>query len=139
MPVVDSLICAKSDGSLMFGNYELSEKKKLSDFEHEGDLYKVKTFSQITKLEKNGLFVYESVPGTAVDDFDMQAKELSFKVEGLEDAQITLGLEDETTYEVYVDGEIISTVKTHLGGKLAISLELEKGKQLNVNIKKIDR
>ena len=139
MPVVDSLICAKSDGSLMFGNYELSEKKKLSDFEHEGDLYKVKTFSEITKLEKNGLFIYESVPGTAVDDFDMQAKELSFKVEGPEDAQITLGLEEETGYEVYVGGDIISTMKTNLSGKLVISLELEKGKQLDINIKKVDK
>ena len=31
------------------------------DFEHQGDLYKVKTFKEITKLERNGMFVYESV------------------------------------------------------------------------------
>lgn len=36
---------------------------------HDGDLYKVKTFKEITKLERNGMFVYESVPGTAVTDF----------------------------------------------------------------------
>ena len=31
-------------------------------------MYKVKTFKEITKLERNGMFVYESVPGTAVFD-----------------------------------------------------------------------
>ena len=31
----------------------------------QGDLYKVKTFKEITKLERNGMFVYESVPGTS--------------------------------------------------------------------------
>ena len=30
-------------------------------------MYKVKTFREITKLERNDLFVYESVPGTAVE------------------------------------------------------------------------
>ena len=34
----------------------------MNDFEFCGDLYKVKTFFEITKLEKNGMFVYESVP-----------------------------------------------------------------------------
>lgn len=33
-------------------------KTKLADFEVNGDLYKVKTFKEITKLEKNGTFVY---------------------------------------------------------------------------------
>ena len=44
MSVVDSLIGKESNGKLCFGNYELPEKKKLSDYEYEGDLYKVKTF-----------------------------------------------------------------------------------------------
>ena len=54
---------------LSFGDYTLSSKTKLDGFEFQGDVYKVKTFSEITKLEKNGMFVYESVPGTAVEDF----------------------------------------------------------------------
>ena len=64
MSVVEQLICKEDNGSLSFGNYLLDSKTKKSDFEYEGDLYKVKTFSEITKLEKNGLFVYESVPGS---------------------------------------------------------------------------
>jgi len=139
MSVVDSLIGKESSGKLCFGNYELPEKKKLSDYEYEGDLYKVKTFEQITKLEKNGLFVYESVPGTAVHDFSMKAKGVSFIVEGPEDAQITIGLEEETEYEVYVDNVLLSSMKTNLSGKLAIGLELDKGKSLEVNIKKVER
>ena len=139
MSVVDSLIGKESSGNLCFGNYELPEKKKLSDYEYEGDLYKVKTFEQITKLEKNGLFVYESVPGTAVHDFSMKAEEVSFIVEGPEDAQITIGLEEETEYEVYVDKVLLSSMKTNLSGKLAIGLELDKGKSLEVNIKKVER
>lgn len=139
MSVVDSLIGKESSGKLCFGNYELPEKKKLSDYEYEGDLYKVKTFEQITKLEKNGLFVYESVPGTTVHDFSMKAEGVSFIVEGPEDAQITIGLEEETEYEVYVDNVLLSSMKTNLSGKLAIGLELDKGKSLEVNIKKVER
>ncbi len=30
---------------------------------------RVKTYHEITKLERNGSFVYESVPGTAVEHF----------------------------------------------------------------------
>ncbi|MFR7442574.1 MAG: hypothetical protein ACLUUO_02585 [Sellimonas intestinalis] len=53
---------------LGFGDYTLScQDEELDGFEFQGDMYKVKTFSEITKLEKNGMFVYESVPGTAVE------------------------------------------------------------------------
>ena len=52
MAVVEELIRKEEDGTLSFGNFELDTKKKLSDFEFEGDLYKVKTFKEITKLEK---------------------------------------------------------------------------------------
>ena len=62
MSVVNELIRSEQDGTLSFGNYFLDTKSKLSDFEHGGDMYKVKTYNEITKLEKNGSFVYESVP-----------------------------------------------------------------------------
>ena len=44
MAVVKELIREESDGSISFGNYTLAQKAKLEDFEHAGDLYKVKTF-----------------------------------------------------------------------------------------------
>ena len=54
----------------------------------------------ITKLERNGLFVYESVPGTAVTDLNVFDDGMTFKVEGPEDAQITVEMEAETEYKV---------------------------------------
>ena len=69
MPVINELIRSEKDGTLSFGNYKLDTKSKLSDFEHCGDSYKVKTFKEITKLERNGSFVYESVPPKSCINF----------------------------------------------------------------------
>ena len=66
MAAVKELLRVENDGTLSFGDYTLTSKTKLENFEFQGDLYKVKTFAEITKLEKNGMLIYESVPGTAV-------------------------------------------------------------------------
>lgn len=124
MSAVKELIRSEADGSISFGDYELSAKTKLQDFEHQGDLYKVKTFREITKLERNDLFVYESVPGTAVENFKASESGVEFTVEGPEDAQITLGLEDDTEYLTVVDGVSTGAIRTGLGGKLVLSVEL---------------
>ena len=58
MAAVKELLRAEADGALGFGDYTLSSKTKLDGFEFQGDVYKVKTFSEITKLEKNGMFEY---------------------------------------------------------------------------------
>ena len=81
MAVISELIRSEADGTISFGDYTLADKKKLEDFKHDGDLYKVKTFSDITKLERNGMFVYESVPGTAVEKFNCTSDSVSFTVE----------------------------------------------------------
>ena len=54
MAVVKELLRVEENGTLSFGNFELDTKSKLSDFEYNGDIYKVKTFKEITKLERNG-------------------------------------------------------------------------------------
>ena len=95
MAGITDLICKTADGKLSFGNFDLDSKQKRSDFPFEGDLYKVKTFKEITKLERNGMFVYESVPGTVVTDMSATEQEVTFKVEGWEDSSITLELEPE--------------------------------------------
>lgn len=92
MAVISELIRTEENGKLSFGDYTLAAKAKLDNFEKDGDIYKVKTFKEITKLERNGLFVYESVPGTAVMDFEETADTVTFTVEGPEDAQILLAL-----------------------------------------------
>ena len=96
MAAISELIRTEGNGTLSFGDYTLGAKAKLDNYEFHGDKYKVKTFKEITKLERNGLFVYESVPGTAVTNFTEDENTVSFTVEGPEDAQITLELAEET-------------------------------------------
>lgn len=134
MAAIKELIRKESDNTISFGDYTLDKKTKLDNFEYQGDLYKVKTFGEITKLEKNGSFVYESVPGTAVEHLKETEKGLEFKVEGPEDAQITVGLEADTEYEVYVGGGDAGNMKTNLGGKLSLSVELDAGSVVDVKI-----
>lgn len=136
MPVINELIRSEADGTISFGNYKLDTKSKLSDFEHQGDSYKVKTFYEITKLEKNGMFVYESVPGTAVNNFKATEKAVSFTVEGDKDASITLELEENAEYEISVGGDFAGKMQTNVGGKLVLSVELEENKPVVVNIVK---
>ena len=119
-----------------FGNYELGAKTKKDGFEFQGDIYKIKTFNEITKLEKNGSFVYESVPGTAVNDFKATDTSVSFMVEGNEDAQITLGLEEGTSYDIRINDKDAGTMATNMGGKLVLSVEFDGEKPVKVDIKK---
>lgn len=135
MAVVTELI-KEEKGALNFGNYQLSSKTKLDGFEFKGDKYKVKTFNEITKLEKNGSFVYESVPGTAVHDFVASDDQVEFQVEGLEDSQITLELEAGKEYLVIIDGNDTGLVKTNLGGKLNLSVELNPGQISTIKVEK---
>ena len=134
MAVVDELIRQETNGSISFGNHKLETKEKVDNFENDGDLYKVKTFKTMTKLERNGLFVYESVPGTSVLDFSENEKGVSFLVEGDEDAQITVGLTEDTEYVVYVADQNIGKMKTGLGGKLNLSVELAGAGEVKVDI-----
>ena len=86
MAVVKELIRTEENGAISFGDYELAQKSKLSDYQHQGDMYKVKTFREITKLEKNGM-----EPDTEYEVFIEQAStgkmktnlggKLSFSVE----------------------------------------------------------
>ena len=126
MAVVSELIRCESDGTISFGDYSLETKSKLDNVSHQGDLYKVKTFKEITKLERNGMFVY----------FQATEDGVTFTVEGPEDAQITLELEPETEYDVKVAGADAGTMKTNLGGKLNLSVELDAESAISVDVKK---
>ena len=134
MAAVKELIRAEVDGTLSFGDYTLEQKAKLDGFDFQGNLYKVKTFAGITKLERDGMFVYESVPGTAVENFKATADELVFKVSGMKDAQITVGLEADSVYNVCINDECTNDIKTNLSGKLSISVELDSEKYMDVKI-----
>ena len=134
MAVVAELLRAEADQTISFGNHQLDKKEKLEDFSFEGDLYKVKTYKTMTKLEKNGMFLYESVPGTSVFHLEETNEGISFLVEGEEDAQITVGLKDETEYEVFVSSESSGKMSTSMGGKLKLSVELAGMGQVSVKV-----
>ncbi|MBQ6376843.1 MAG: endosialidase [Lachnospiraceae bacterium] len=135
MAAVKELIRLEADGTISFGDYELSAKTKKSDFEFEGDLYKVKTFREITRLERNEMFMYESEPGTAVFSLKETADKITFTVEGTEDAQITVQGDPETNYELFVDGEDRGSLHATLGGKLSFSISCGE-KPVQVEIRK---
>ncbi len=136
MAAISELIRTEENGTISFGDYTLGAKAKLDNYDFKGDMYKVKTFKEITKLERNGLFVYESVPGTAVNQFKQDENTVEFGVEGAEDAQITLELAEETEYEIVIDGKSAGTMKTNLGGKLSFSVELEDADVVAVKVEK---
>ncbi|MCQ2543197.1 MAG: endosialidase [Lachnospiraceae bacterium] len=130
------IISTLENGKLAFGDYTLTEKAKKEDFPHCGNLYKIKTFNTMTKLEKNGLFLFESVPGTTVTDFEENEAGMSFKVECDKDAQITVELEENTEYDIEVDGKSIGKMKANSSGKINLSVELQSGEVKEVKIVK---
>ena len=134
MAAVKELLRVEADGGLSFGDYTLDSKTKLDGFEYQGDLYKVKTFQEITKLEKNGMFVYESVPGTAVENLKVTENTIVFQVSGPKDAQFTLELEPEQEYTVYMDDVNVGKMTTNLSGKLSVSAEMSETKAVCVKI-----
>ena len=111
MATVKELLRAENDGTLSFGDYTLASKTKKDGFEFKGDLYKVKTFAEITKLEKNGMFVYESVPGSTVENF-------------------------KETETVFIAGESAGKMGTNLSGKLSVSVELNADQSAAIKVVK---
>ncbi|MGN1313449.1 MAG: endosialidase [Lachnospiraceae bacterium] len=133
----EDIILIEQDQSLSFGNHKLEEKAKAEDFAYQGDLLKVKTYKTMTKLEKNGMFLYESVPGTSVKHFQETEEGISFQVEADTDAQLTIGLTEQTSYEVRVQGEAVGIMETGLGGKLNINVEPQDGEAVLVEIRRV--
>ena len=136
MANVKELLKAEENGSLSFGDYSLTQKTKLDDFSFEGDTYKVKTFQEITRLEKNGGVVYESVPGSAVHGYKETERQIVFETEAADDLQITLEVEPEKEYKVYVNDTNIGKLKSSLSGKISFSIELDAGETAKVQIVK---
>lgn len=130
------IISTSENGKLSFGDYSLLEKQKKEDYPHCGDFYKIKTYNTMTKLERNGLFLFESVPGTNVSDFEENDKGMTFKVECDKDAQITVGLEENTEYEISIDGKSIGKITSNVSGKVSFGIELQVGEKKEVIISK---
>ena len=97
---------------------------------------KIKTFKEITKLEKNGTLVYESVPGSTVTKFKGNPDVVEFEVEAPSDISFTLEMEPSTEYKLVVDGVSAGRIPTNVGGKLNASLSLNEGAKSSVKIVK---
>ena len=136
MSVVEELIRKEDAGTLSFGNYLLDTKTKKADFQYEGASYKIKTFKEITKLEKNGTLVYESVPGSAVTNFRGNSSVVEFDVEAAGDISFTLEMEPSEEYKLVVNGVPAGRIPTNVGGKLNASLSLEEGTKASVKVVK---
>lgn len=134
MQTVKELIRIESDNTLSFGDFELKQKAKKESFEFQGDVYKIKTFNEITKLEKNDGFLYESVPGTSVFNMHFSPNKVSFRVNGSQDSQITLGMAENTNYCVSIGGEDVGCMSTRVGGKLSLSIELNEDEPIAVEV-----
>lgn len=137
MAGIKELLRSESDGSLSFGDYTLASKTKLEDYKHQGDIYKVKTFKEMTRLEKNDTFLYESTPGTTVYNMKYSDDGVEFSVESFEDAQVTLDLKEDTEYEVNVNGEPVGMMKTNISGKLSFGVELDNESPVKVDIRQM--
>lgn len=131
------IIFIEQDQTLSFGNHRLANKAKVEDFAFQGDLLKVKTYQKMTKLEKNGMFLYESVPGTTVKHFRETEEGMAFLVEADGDTQLILGLAEQTSYEVTVQGECIGVMDTGLGGKLNVSVEPSSNTIVAVEVRRV--
>ena len=135
MSVINDLINIESD-SLDFGNYELATKTKKDGIEYKGDIYKIKTFKTMTKLDKNGQLIFESVPGSAVHNFVATTDGVAFEIESSSDVQVTLEVEAGQEYKVFIDNTNVGMMKANLGGKLTLSVELSEGTAAAVRVKK---
>ena len=136
MSVVKEIIKLENN-NLCFGNYLLEEKNKVDNFIFENDKYKVKTYNKITRLEKNDKLIMETIPGSAIKNFNMSEKEISFSVEGLDDTQITFDLQANKNYEIEIDNVLIGTEKSNAFGKLGFSVSLTDTPK-NIKIKLLD-
>ena len=64
---------------------------------------------------------------------------MSFDVEGPEDAQITLGVEEDTDYQVQLDDVNVGHMMTGMGGKLSFSVELTPGRPVHVRVLRLEK
>lgn len=136
MASIKELLRTEENGTLSFGDYDLESKTKLSDYLFEGNTYKVKTFREITRLEKNGGVAYESVPGSAVHEYKETDRVITFKVEAPDDVQITIEVDPEKDYKVLIDDTNIGKIRSSLSGKISFSVELNPGEIAKVQINK---
>lgn len=137
MAIVEKLIQVETDGTISFGNYQLPKKEKAMDFEVAGNLYDLRTFNEITKLNKDGALLYESIPGTSVHGLKMTDRLVQFKVAGTAETQITMELSPNTAYNLFIEGVKLGKIQSNLAGKITFSIDYCSKDPKLVEIKKV--
>jgi hypothetical protein len=113
--------------AISFGDYRSRFKVKINDYEYMGARYSLRTHGEMTRLQKNGELLYESVPGSRVRDLRLDERSASFGVEGDGCAQIILELKPNTKYRVFIDDVTVdSNAVSNSSGKINFSLPLEE-------------
>lgn len=130
MAIIEEAIRVENDKALSFGNYIVKEKQKVIDFDVDGDIYKIRTHNEVTRLSKNGKLLLETVPGATVHNLKVSDKTTSFSIEGFEDTLVTLELESNATYSIYVSDVNITKTKTGVSGKISFSIDLNSTPQM---------
>ncbi len=134
MAVIKEAIVLNDDNTLSFGNYEIADKQKV-EFEANGNLYKVRTHKDVTRLSKNTQLLLETVPGATVHHLKVTEKEVTFEIEGNGGTQVTLELENDSHYTIYIDDVSIANTATNFAGKISFGMELGSALQ-SVRIEK---
>ncbi len=124
MAVINENIRVENNGTISFGNYQTETKQKVNDYKVGEDVYTLRTYKEATRLEKNAKLLIETVPGAAVHNMKVSSGVVTFDIEGEGDTQITLELESETEYTIYVDDVNLGKIKTNISGKINFSAEL---------------
>ena len=127
MAIIKEGILALENGLISFGNYAAKDKIKVDDFACAGDVYKLRTHNEVTRLERNGKLLIESVPGATLHEFSVSDKQVSFVAEGRGATQVTMELEEEKEYRLSVEGMNVGNMQTNRSGKVTFNLELADG------------
>jgi len=126
-------IIAEKNGGLSFGDYTVSNKIKVNDFEYMGNIYSLRSHDLVTRFEKNGEMLIETVPGASVYDFVMDEKGCSFEIESSAGVQVTLGLVPDASYDLSIRGnkgsDIREEISVNRSGKLSFGIELGSDKK----------
>ncbi len=129
MSVIEKGIVVNSNSTISFGNHIASEKVKIDDFKVAGDVYKLRTYNEVTRLTKNHVLVFESTPGLSVHNFVYSSEKVEFCAYGNESSQITVELTPDSTYKILCNGGVAFEAKANaISGKLSFSAELVDGK-----------
>ena len=125
-------ILAKEDGSLSFGNFMVSDKIKINDFEHIGNIYNLRSHDKVTRLEKNGELLLETVPGAHIENLLLDENNCSFCITSAGNLQLTIGLLPNETYKLAIDGADRGDISTNASGKASFSIDAQNPKKVAI-------